>query len=252
MNTIDIEAMSFRAIKTELVKCTVCGINIKPIPCVNESRKGELGLFLHIRVPNGDQYDYIWKLYNHLLVSDYNYDDPKMTGVVVDQTFTNLPVKHIQTIEDERYNLIGIPRKKDVKKTLKKGLKKHYVLSGITNTTPVIPNLFKLLGANEWVEVIGAEVMLPVLRVAGPDEPLIIDPTVYGCNYPDLSIFPARELGPDEPELHMTPAYIDIHTSDRALAAIIGHCPMESYPWSRNRTWSIVNTVNEGEDEEEE
>lgn len=163
---------------------TVCGINIKPI-----DRPNNIGLFLHIRVPNGDQYDFIWKLYDNLELID---------DIYVQKERIDVKFNDIKALSRNCCSWIG----KDKNKELKKGLKKSDSLTVHRNIYPLIPAIFNKCGVKEWVEVIGSNVQISTIPRNKED------------TYRPIPLPYIRRI--DDPNFRiMVPHYFDIQTQDQ-------------------------------------
>lgn len=212
----------------DIVKCTVCGVNIKPImidkTADDEPTKGyDLGLFLHVRIPNGDQYDLIWRLH-----SDLEYDDESTKIAEKVNVYTSVGDIEKVVVPGVLFDDVYIMGKKPWKDLRnKKLLNKHTKLRFQCTTYPIIPNILQVLGVNEWVEIIGAPIYVNVPKML-PVADIGIDMSNPRAAFPigcyNVEEYERSISDPDTADAYRTyPNYFEIHTSDEELLEYINN-----------------------------
>lgn len=115
-------------LSSEEIKGTICGINIKPI-FPTKSKMVDSDNFVECDI----KYTKKWGLFVHIRLENNDQYDAVWK---IEDTFS---------LNSE----YGVPEKKDGKKKRKQHI-----------THPTIPTLFNIIGVDEWVDVIGTEVII--------------------------------------------------------------------------------------------
>ena len=178
--------------KYKIEKGVICGINIKKI-----YNPLNVGLFIHVKTANDDQYDLIWKLYNRVEMGC----NGTMRAVDIKQISAN----NVTAIYSEKDGRVS---QKNIRKSLKKGISKHDVLTAEFKESPLLFEIFNTCGVEEWVQIIGSIVDLSIIPITSEREywerPLIFMQAIAN---------PTQIIAPD---------YFDIQTRDQDFLKRVG------------------------------
>lgn len=210
---------------------TVCGVNIKPIytnilhtsasPFSPYRYDVIMGIFLHVRMPDGDQYDLIWNLVRdmdteeRISFASQNTIYKDDVGIWKCRHYVKCALQALYSITrihngaaETYYNGFSF-KPKSVKEVIKNKLKKKDIVKMELQTPLIIPQIFELCGVNEWVELIGSKVRLRLSNWIR-----------YGRKHteqPYVAVAPADRQPTDYELVYIQPDMIEIHSNDPVI-----------------------------------
>lgn len=213
---------------------TVCGMDIKPIPKLSPgegytrlNQTPRFGVFLYVKMPNGDRYDLIWNLVGSIRDSKHNkgelYKDGR-TSLWTNRETITVFVNDICSIHRLKAGLSYLGPKA-IKRLLKGKLKASDAIEFKVNRVPLIPNLFELLRVDSLNKIVGKKIkVLPFPFIADDMSMISLQDSskVYVLVAPvDQECVSSYGFIRFDPLSNIQPDIFEVHTSDPNTAQVL-------------------------------